>query len=140
MKPVIRLTHKFVEFIPDQVEDGVLYVSLEYATAVHNCCCGCGNHVVTPLKPVSWQLTFDGESISLYPSIGNWSFPCRSHYWISNSVVEWSYGMTDHEIQAGRQRDQRLRDTHFRRPTSPAAPSGDKKRGRLENWWRRFLK
>ncbi|MFC4855982.1 DUF6527 family protein [Actinophytocola glycyrrhizae] len=24
---------------------------------------------------------FNGETVSLSPSIGNWSFPCRSHYY-----------------------------------------------------------
>jgi len=34
--------------------------------------------VVTPLSPTGWSLIFDGETVSLYPSIGNWNFPCRS--------------------------------------------------------------
>jgi hypothetical protein len=36
-----------------------LYVSLEYATAIHACACGCGNEVVTPLSPNGWKLTFE---------------------------------------------------------------------------------
>jgi hypothetical protein len=85
------MKHKFVEFIPDQLEDGILYVSTTYATILHKCACGCGNEVVTPLSPSDWQLTFNGETISLYPSIGNWSFPCRSHYWIRKNEVVWVY-------------------------------------------------
>jgi len=78
------IDHKFVEFIPEQkeMEDGVIYVSLEYGTAVHNCMCGCGQQVVTPFSPTDWKMTYDGESISLHPSIGNWDFSCRAHYWI----------------------------------------------------------
>jgi hypothetical protein len=34
----------------------------------------------SPLSPTDWKLTFDGVSVSLHPSDGNWSFPCRSHY------------------------------------------------------------
>jgi hypothetical protein len=83
------LTHKFVKSVPEQMEDGVIYVSVDYATAIHKCCCGCGNEVVTPLSPTDWELTFDGKSISLYPSIGNWNFKCQSHYWIIRNVVEW---------------------------------------------------
>ena len=83
------MKHKFVEFIPDQLEDGILYVSITYATVLHKCACGCGNEVVTPLSPSDWQLTFNGEAISLFPSIGNWSFPCRSHYWIRKNEVVW---------------------------------------------------
>jgi len=84
------LTHKFVKSVPETLEDGVLYVSVEYATVIHRCCCGCGQEVVTPLSPNDWELTFDGKSISLSPSIGNWSFKCQSHYWIRNNRVEWA--------------------------------------------------
>jgi hypothetical protein len=135
-----NLTHRFVELIPEQIEDGVLFVSLQFATAVHNCCCGCGNRVVTPLKPVSWQLTFDGESVSLYPSIGNWSFPCRSHYWISNDTVEWSYQMADSDIQAGRRHDKRLRAAHLEgNGINPVTSSGKTRASRLPKWLRRLL-
>ena len=82
-----RLVHRFVRSIPKELEPGVLYVSMEYATAIHACCCGCGNQVVTPITPKDWQLTFNGESISLSPSIGNWGFPCRSHYFIRKGRV-----------------------------------------------------
>ncbi len=82
------LQHKFVEFIPDRIEDGLLYISVQYCTAIHKCVCGCGNEVVTPLSPTDWRLTFDGISISLYPSIGNWNFDCQSHYWIKNNLEQ----------------------------------------------------
>lgn len=93
-----KLFHKFVEFIPDVTEDGVLYVSLTYGTVSHRCCCGCGREVVTPLTPTDWKLIFDGETVSLYPSIGNWNFPCRSHYWIRNNCVEWAEDWSEHEV------------------------------------------
>ena len=48
-----RLRHRFVEFIPDVVEDGMMYVSMEYMTVAHNCCCGCGTEVSTPLSPTA---------------------------------------------------------------------------------------
>ena len=85
-----QMTHRFVEEIPRELEEGVLYVSIHFATAVHRCCCGCGQEVVTPLSPTDWQLAFDGRSVSLYPSIGNWSLPCQSHYWIRRDIVEWA--------------------------------------------------
>lgn len=81
------IQHKFVELIPDVLEQDVLYITLEYATAVHKCACGCGNEVVTPLSPKDWKMIFDGKTVSIYPSIGNWRFPCRSHYWIENNQV-----------------------------------------------------
>lgn len=84
-----NLAHKFVTSVPEILEDGVLYISIEYATAIHKCCCGCGSQVVTPFSPKGWKLIFDGETITLRPSIGNWSFKCQSHYFITNSRVEW---------------------------------------------------
>jgi hypothetical protein len=35
-----------------------------------------------PISPADWQLAYDGDTVSLTPSIGNWGFPRRSHYWI----------------------------------------------------------
>jgi len=84
------MKHKFVDFIPDNLEERVVYISLEYGIVVHKCCCGCGHEVVTPLSPMGWKLTFDGETISLSPSIGSWSLACKSHYWIRNNKVEWA--------------------------------------------------
>ena len=68
------LVHQFVHHIPEHLVDGVLYVSVDFATVLHRCCCGCGNEVVAPLSPSDWSMTFDGESISLCPSIGNRKF------------------------------------------------------------------
>lgn len=81
------IQHKFVEFIPDTLEEGILYITLEYATALHKCACGCGIEVVTPLSPNDWKMIFNGKAVSLYPSIGNWQFACRSHYWIENNQI-----------------------------------------------------
>ena len=39
MKREIILKHEFVEFIPDKLEDGIVYVSIPYATVAHECCC-----------------------------------------------------------------------------------------------------
>lgn len=49
MKPETVLKHEFVEFIPDELEQGTIYVSIRFATASHRCLCGCGNKVVTPI-------------------------------------------------------------------------------------------
>lgn len=105
--------HEFVEFIPSELKDGVLYISVQYATAVHKCACGCGNKVVTPISPVDWQLLFDGDSVSLTPSIGNWGFPCRSHYWIKSDKVRWAEAWTPEQIAAGRQREARDHERYF---------------------------
>ena len=85
------MKHRFVEFIPDKLENEVIYVALEFGAVLHNCACGCGHQVSTPLAPRGgWQLTFDGETVSLHPSIGSWSLPCRSHYWLRNNEVIWA--------------------------------------------------
>jgi hypothetical protein len=107
------IDHEFVEFIPSELKEGVLYVSVQYATAVHKCVCGCGNKVVTPISPVDWQLLFDGDSVSLTPSIGNWEFPCRSHYWIKSDKVRWAKAWTPEEVAAGRQREAREYERYF---------------------------
>lgn len=109
------LRHEFVEFVPADLETGVLYVSMTYATAVHRCCCGCGREVVTPLTPTDWVLVFDGETVSLSPSIGNWSFPCRSHYWIERNRVIWARSWSTSEVKAARSRDQQVKAQYYRK-------------------------
>lgn len=103
----VALRHEFVETIPAEPEEGILYVSIRYRTAVHLCACGCGNKVVTPIKPPKWHLTYDGATVSLSPSIGNWQLPCRSHYWIRDDKVRWDAAWSEAEIEAGRERDAR---------------------------------
>lgn len=107
------LQHKFVEFIPEDPADGILYVTMEYRTAVHKCVCGCGNKVVTPISPTDWRLTFDGKSITLYPSIGNWNFECKSHYFITNNHVKHVRKWSDSEIEFGRKEDKKKKKKYF---------------------------
>jgi hypothetical protein len=95
-----ELIPEFVELAPPELKEGVLYVSMVYGSVIHKCCCGCGEKVVTPLGPTDWKLTFDGEAISLYPSIGNWSLPCQSHYWIEDNKVKWSGRMSRKDIES----------------------------------------
>ncbi|MBL7738453.1 MAG: hypothetical protein JNK14_04485 [Chitinophagaceae bacterium] len=108
------LQHRFVELIPDELEEGVIYVSLAYCTAIHKCVCGCGHEVVTPLSPTDWKLTFDGKTISLYPSIGNWSFPCRSHYWIKDNRIEYSLNWTEKEVKKRRKKNKKTKSRYFK--------------------------
>ena len=113
MKRIQFIKHKFVEAIPSVVEEGTLYISREYATAVHKCCCGCGAEVVTPLSPTDWQLTRDGKTVSLFPSVGNWSLACKSHYWIDHSSVRWAEQWSAERIEAGRRRDRMVKDRYY---------------------------
>jgi hypothetical protein len=105
--------HVFVELMPTALEKRTLYISVKYKTAVHLCLCGCGRKVVTPLSPAGWRMTFDGRTVSLYPSIGNWNLECRSHYWISNSRVKWAEAWTRDRVEAGFARDEQLRRAYY---------------------------
>jgi len=88
---------------------------MDYGTVVHLCPCGCGNKVVTPLTPTDWELRFNGKEVTLGPSIGNWSFPCKSHYWIIRNTVRWARRWTADEIEGGRQEDREAKRDYYRR-------------------------
>ena len=115
-----RLTHEFVQHLPERLEPGVLYVSVEYALAAHCCCCGCGEQIVTTFTPARWRMTFNGDSVSLWPSIGNWNYPCRSHYIIDQGRVREAEMWTDDEVAAGRHRD-RVAADHYYEALQPTA-------------------
>ncbi|WP_193315818.1 DUF6527 family protein [Poseidonibacter ostreae] len=108
------MKHKFLEFIPEHIEPNTIYISIPYATAIHKCCCGCNEEVVTPLTPSDWSLTFNGESISLNPSIGNWSFKCRSHYWIKNNKVIWAGDWSQEQVDNGRMNDLYRKEKYYK--------------------------
>lgn len=113
-----HLEHRFVEYIPECLEAGVLYISIEYAIAVHCCCCGCGEEVVTPFTPIDWSLIFDGETVSLHPSIGNWSLSCRSHYFIRRGQVIEALTWSEEEIEDNRRKDRTAKESYYVKPTS----------------------
>ncbi|WP_370541740.1 DUF6527 family protein [Actibacterium sp. 188UL27-1] len=105
MNAVSHLEPQFVTNAPRELDSGVLYVSIEYCTMLHLCACGCGRKVVTPLSPNDWNLTYNGKSITVRPSIGSWSLPCQSHYVIKNNKIVWAGQWSDEQIKKGRQRD-----------------------------------
>lgn len=107
------ISHEFVDFIPEVLEDYKIYISIPHSTALHKCFCGCGNEVVTPISPVWWTVCFDGTSISLDPSVGSWQLPCKSHYWITRSRVEWAPMWSGQRIKAQRTSDKALRNDYF---------------------------
>lgn len=106
LKKKIRvLRPEFVDSIPEKLTPGVLYVSTKYATASHLCASGCGQEVVTPIRPTDWSLTWNGDAVSLRPSIGNWALPCRSHYWVGEGgKILWAGDWTDSLIAKAGQR------------------------------------
>lgn len=125
MMRLTYLEHRFVQHIPDHMEPGVLYISMEYGTAAHRCCCGCGEEVVTPFTPTDWKMTFDGETVSLRPSIGNWNLPCRSHYVIERGQVIEASPWSDGRIAAERRRDKAAKSRYYKtsEPTEAVEPT-----------------
>lgn len=119
MKPEVELGFEFVEFIPDDLKERTLYISIPYCTALHKCCCGCGREVVTPLSPTGWQLIFDGKTVSLYPSIGSWSLPCQSHYFITKNKVLWARQWSGRQIAKGREQEATARERYYAGAVSP---------------------
>lgn len=144
-----RLRHEVAEFMPSTIEAGVIYISLDYLTAIHRCCCGCGEKVVTPVGPTDWSVTFHGDSVSLDPSIGNWGLACGSHYIIRRSRVIWAGQWTPERIEAGRRADVVQKQRYYQRGTDskagaqlleahPVNQAADRPTGR-RSWWRRLL-
>ncbi|MGN6204678.1 DUF6527 family protein [Humibacter sp.] len=114
---ITRLQPKFTETIPPlaEMEPGVLYVSTEYATVSHLCACGCGEEVTISLRPKRWKLTFDGDTVTLNPSIGNTGLACRSHYFIRENGIIWLEPLSDDASVRARHRD----DLELNRPSIP---------------------
>jgi hypothetical protein len=121
IRPSVPLDHRFVEFIPRSLEPDVVYVSIPFATCVHACACGCGSRVATPLSPDDWRLTFDGETVSLWPSVGNWAFPCESHYWIRHDQAVWAPKLSQQRIELLRGRQRQSRERHWEGEQAEAA-------------------
>lgn len=148
-----RLDHRFVEHLPDDLDPGVLYISVAFGTASHSCCCGCGEEVVTPITPTDWRLTYDGETISLNPSVGNWSLACRSHYVIKAGRVIEAGPWSDEQIARERSRDQAAKARHYGNAVtkdhtavalppapSPSVPSNNGLFDRIRDWFSVFGK
>ncbi len=96
---ISTVTPVFLEAIPDRLEEGILYICERYRTAAHKCCCGCGEEVITPLTAADWSVHKEGNTVSLIPSIGNWSFECKSHYWINRNQIMWAKTMSQNQIK-----------------------------------------
>ncbi|MDO8773712.1 MAG: DUF6527 family protein [Burkholderiaceae bacterium] len=124
----MRFELQHVEVMPQKLQPGILYVSLEFETAHHLCACGCGQKVRTPLSAAEWQVEETPQGVTLRPSIGSWQLPCRSHYLIHKGQVVWAEQWSDSQIAAGRTRDQQKLQTYL-----------DSRRHKRPSWWNRFL-
>jgi hypothetical protein len=123
---------RFVEFIPRELEEGVLYISEVHNIAVHRCASGCGEKVVTPLSPVEWQLRKDGDLVSLHPSIGNWNYACRSHYWIKRNRIIWAGMLSEREIARVQECDRADKEQYI-------AAVNRRKTYSAKSWWDRLV-
>ena len=85
---IYEIKKEFVRRVPAELEEGVLYVCLDSDVVVHKCACGCGEKVVLHLSPEHWKLSYDGE-VTLFPSIGNYQYDCKSHYFIRDGRIVW---------------------------------------------------
>jgi hypothetical protein len=122
MARIERLETVFVDSIPETLEDGILYVSEECRVALHNCACGCGEEVSTPLVRTEYHLAMEGGAASIWPSIGNHDFACASHYVIKRGKIVWAGRMSRIEIDAGRERDRQLKRPPINKPSPSTVP------------------
>jgi len=128
--------YEFIDEFPAVLAEKTVYISTPYASALHLCACGCGIRVITPLSPEDWSIIFDGVSIGLTPSIGNWSFPCKSHYWIRHGDVIWSDRWSDQKIGANRELDHARKERHSAQHESEPIISTPRKR--FTQWFRKL--
>lgn len=131
-----QITPEFVDEIPRELEVGKLYVCCRYRAVKHLCACGCGVAVNTPLHPTGWTLICNGVSVSLSPSIGNWSESCQSHYWIRNNRIDWAPRWPRRRIRRGRKARELELDRYFRAHTSPGMDQA-RREGRREPTFQR---
>lgn len=108
------ISPEFVESAPQELRDGVIYISDRFRTALHKCCCGCGREVVTPLNPAGWSYLREGGTVTIKPSIGNWSFPCKSHYLIVQNKVVWAEAMSAGQIARVKRKDARDQEAYIK--------------------------
>ena len=105
---------EYVGQLPEHLEEGVLYICEEFDLTAHKCCCGCGEDVYNKLSPARWRLIkMPDGSVSLDPSVGNWKYACRSHYWIRKNRVMDAGPMSARAIDWVQQKDLRDRDRYI---------------------------
>lgn len=97
MKTIKKVPYEpiFVDHIPEEMEDGKVYISEKYHVAVHRCLCGCGEQTVMPFYtnpniPPTWSMIKENNgTVSFTPSVGNYQLPCSSHYIMTKNVANF---------------------------------------------------
>jgi hypothetical protein len=110
----MKIELRQVDYMPADLKPGVLYVSPAFSTAAHLCACGCGSKIRTPLGPTEWSVSETPSGPSLWPSVGNWQKPCRSHYVIDRGEVFWCPAWSPAEAEAGRHIEAARRTAYYR--------------------------
>lgn len=134
---ISTLSTEYVENLPDDLTEGILYVSELFELAAHKCCCGCGEEVITPLKKAHWTLIKSRKGVSLIPSIGNWKFRCRSHYLIRDNRVIPAGSMTAKAIERVKKNDRRDADRRILEINN-SPHSSPRSMPSKESWSKRF--
>lgn len=134
------IRYRLVDSIPREIVEGTIYISQEYATAVHKCCCGCRNEVVTPLGPTDWQIKINHGEVTVYPSIGNWSLPCQSHYWIREGRILWAEQWSEARIAFGRQQNRIAKQIQYGERPLSKHPTTSTSTGYLARLWKNLTK
>ena len=137
----MKLRHVIPEFvgeIPRELDPGKLYICCRYRAVKHLCACGCGVAINTPLHPTGWTLICDGTSVTLWPSIGNWSEKCQSHYWIRNNKIDWASKWSRRRILKARKLRALELEQYFSTNTHPetvhSIPEGHRISSCLRAW------
>lgn len=85
----------FDECLPpkEEFEGGKIYISRKYHGAAHLCLCGCGLYVFMDINHENynygWDLIENNGKITFSPSIGNFQYPCKSHYIITKNIANF---------------------------------------------------
>ena len=145
MTRITTLEHRFVRNVPRELVPGILYVSMDYATVVHSCCCGCGEQVGTPWSSTGWKMTFTVPRSCAPAQPCNWQLPCRSHYVIRQGRVIEAGPWSAAQVAAEHRRDQAAKARFYgRQDEHERAEDGDTGRVVFEatpasrrsgNWW-----
>lgn len=67
--------------------------------------------------------------------MGNWSYPCQSHYWIEQNEIEWASKWSHEKIAANRARDRADRERYLKsrsEPETTQAPVARSGRGLMD--------